>query len=38
VSEAGDHFWVLGRVHEMAVLHEGLPLVFYRGGYGRFSP
>ena len=38
ISEAGDHWWVMGRVQELDVLHEGVPLVFYRGGYGRFSP
>jgi len=35
--DAGDHILVLGRVHEMGVDHEGRPLVFYRGGYGRFQ-
>ena len=34
----GDHLIVVGRVHEMGVDHEGRPLVFYRGGYGRFEP
>jgi flavin reductase (DIM6/NTAB) family NADH-FMN oxidoreductase RutF len=38
ISEAGDHWWVMGRVLELEVLHEGVPLVFYRGGYGRFTP
>jgi len=37
VSEAGDHFYVLGRVRELAVGHDGGPLLFFRGGYGRFS-
>ena len=36
--EAGDHFIVVGRVHELDLGHEGRPLVFYRGGYGRFEP
>ncbi|MEN3316537.1 MAG: hypothetical protein V7605_2771 [Acidimicrobiaceae bacterium] len=35
--DAGDHILVLGRVREMGVDHEGTPLVFYRGGYGRFQ-
>jgi 3-hydroxy-9,10-secoandrosta-1,3,5(10)-triene-9,17-dione monooxygenase reductase component len=35
---AGDHVIVVGRVREMGVAHEGGPLVFYRGGYGRFQP
>lgn len=36
--EAGDHLMVVGRVHDLDVGHEGTPLVFYRGGYGRFEP
>jgi 3-hydroxy-9,10-secoandrosta-1,3,5(10)-triene-9,17-dione monooxygenase reductase component len=35
---AGDHFLVIGRVRELGLAHEGRPLVFYRGGYGRFEP
>ncbi len=35
---AGDHVIVVGQVREMGVTHEGGPLVFYRGGYGRFQP
>jgi 3-hydroxy-9,10-secoandrosta-1,3,5(10)-triene-9,17-dione monooxygenase reductase component len=34
---AGDHDIVVGRVRALAVEHEGRPLVFYRGGYGRFE-
>jgi flavin reductase (DIM6/NTAB) family NADH-FMN oxidoreductase RutF len=37
VIEAGDHFGVLGRVRELEVGHDGSPLVFFRGGYGRFA-
>jgi 3-hydroxy-9,10-secoandrosta-1,3,5(10)-triene-9,17-dione monooxygenase reductase component len=37
VHEAGDHYIVLGRVHELEVGHEGGPLVFFRGGYGRYT-
>lgn len=37
VSEAGDHYWVLGLVRALDVANEGGPLVFYRGGYGRFA-
>jgi flavin reductase (DIM6/NTAB) family NADH-FMN oxidoreductase RutF len=37
VHEAGDHWIVVGLVHEMEVGHEGGPLVFFRGGYGRLS-
>jgi len=36
--EAGDHLIVVGRVRELDLDHEGRPLVFYRGGYGRFEP
>ena len=35
---AGDHLIVVGRVRELGVAREGRPLVFYRGGYGRFDP
>ena len=38
VREAGDHFVVLGRVHALAVERSTLPLLFFQGGYGRFSP
>jgi hypothetical protein len=29
---------VVGQVQELDLSHEGRPLVFYRGGYGRFEP
>lgn len=35
--EAGDHLCVLGRVRDLGVGHDGAPLVFFRGGYGRFA-
>lgn len=38
VREAGDHYLVLGRVNELAVERSTLPLLFFQGGYGRFSP
>lgn len=38
IREAGDHFIVLGLVHELAVERSTLPLLFFQGGYGRFSP
>ena len=39
VHEAGDHWIVIGRVNDLEVGAEsGGPLVFYRGGYGRFAP
>jgi 3-hydroxy-9,10-secoandrosta-1,3,5(10)-triene-9,17-dione monooxygenase reductase component len=37
VVEAGDHFCVTGRVRDLDVAHDGSPLVFFRGGYGRFA-
>ena len=36
--DGGDHRIVVGRVDHLGVAHEGRPLVFYRGGYGRFEP
>jgi 3-hydroxy-9,10-secoandrosta-1,3,5(10)-triene-9,17-dione monooxygenase reductase component len=38
VHEAGDHDIVLGEVRALAVLRAVHPLLFHRGGYGRFSP
>lgn len=38
VREAGDHYIVLGRVQSLAVERSTLPLLFFQGGYGRFSP
>ncbi len=38
IREAGDHYIVLGLVHELAVARSTLPLLFFQGGYGRFSP
>jgi flavin reductase (DIM6/NTAB) family NADH-FMN oxidoreductase RutF len=35
--DAGDHVMVIGRVTALDVGQEGAPLVFYRGGYGRFE-
>lgn len=37
IHEAGDHLIVVGRVVELAAGHSGKPLLFYRGGYGRFE-
>jgi flavin reductase (DIM6/NTAB) family NADH-FMN oxidoreductase RutF len=38
IHESGDHDVVIGRVLELGVNdHRGGPLVFYRGGYGRFE-
>lgn len=37
VHEAGDHDVVIGRIREMGVERESGPLLFYRGGYGKFG-
>lgn len=37
VVTSGDHDIVVGAVHDLEVRHEGGPLVFFRGGYGRFT-
>jgi 3-hydroxy-9,10-secoandrosta-1,3,5(10)-triene-9,17-dione monooxygenase reductase component len=36
--DGGDHVLVVGRVRELDVVREEGPLIFYRGGYGRFEP
>jgi len=38
VSEAGDHYIVLGRVLALDTPGDRAPLVFYRNGYGSFHP
>lgn len=37
VHDGGDHDIVVGRVLDLAVRAEGTPLLFFRGGYGRFG-
>jgi 3-hydroxy-9,10-secoandrosta-1,3,5(10)-triene-9,17-dione monooxygenase reductase component len=37
IHEAGDHWIVVGRVLDLEIGHEGGPLVFFRGGFGRCS-
>jgi flavin reductase (DIM6/NTAB) family NADH-FMN oxidoreductase RutF len=34
---AGDHMIVVARVHHLDQHHEGEPLLFYQGSYGRFD-
>jgi flavin reductase (DIM6/NTAB) family NADH-FMN oxidoreductase RutF len=34
---AGDHVIVVGRVLDMSASRSRKPLLFYRGGYGRFE-
>ena len=36
--DAGDHTIAVGRVRALEVLDEDSPLLFFRGGYGRFRP
>lgn len=35
--DGGDHLIVVGRVHGLEIVQESKPLLFYRGGYGRFE-
>lgn len=37
VHDAGDHELVFGRVVDLGV-NPGAPLLYYRGGFGRFTP
>jgi flavin reductase (DIM6/NTAB) family NADH-FMN oxidoreductase RutF len=38
VHEAGDHYIVLGEVDALGLERPHEPLLFFQGGYGRFSP
>jgi len=38
VIAQGDHDIVVGAVRDLHVAHEGGPLLFFRGGYGRLVP
>lgn len=35
--DGGDHVIVLGRVRDLDIARRTLPLLFFQGGYGRFS-
>ena len=38
VIDAGDHWWVMGKVEAMKVEREDVgPLLFFRGSYGAFN-
>lgn len=37
VHEAGDHDIVIGRIRELGIEREEGPLLFFRGGYGKFD-
>lgn len=38
VVDAGDHVIALGAVHDLSVVSDKKPLLFFRGGYGAFEP
>lgn len=38
IEDAGDHLLVIGRVLDLKLGTPGLPLLFFMGRYGRFSP
>lgn len=38
IQEGGDHWIVLGHITDLAVQRTVLPLLFFQGGYGRFTP
>ena len=38
VHEAGDHFIVLGKVHDLNLHQQGDPMIFHKGGYSRVLP
>ena len=37
IVDGGDHDIVIGDVTDLEVVHEGAPLIFFRGGYGRVT-
>lgn len=37
VTDAGDHFFVLGRVLRLEAMREADPMLFFRGRYGGFA-
>lgn len=37
VHPAGDHWIVIGTALDLEIGHEGGPLVFFRGGFGRYD-
>jgi len=37
-AEVGDHYLVVGRVLDLGVHEPVLPLLFFQGGYGHFTP
>lgn len=37
ITEAGDHYLVMGRIENMDVVNPVAPLLFFQGGYGKFA-
>lgn len=37
VQDVGDHYFVVGRVRSLELGEPGFPLIFFQGGYGRFT-
>lgn len=37
ITEAGDHYLVMGRIQDMEVVNPVAPLLFFQGGYGKFA-
>lgn len=37
ISEAGDHYVVLGRVLDLGIERPALPLLFFQGDFGHFT-
>ena len=37
VLEGGDHHIVIGRVEDLGYADAGGPLVFFKGGYGKYD-
>jgi flavin reductase (DIM6/NTAB) family NADH-FMN oxidoreductase RutF/DNA-binding IclR family transcriptional regulator len=38
IHESGDHYIVIGKVNELNVASQSMPLLFFQGGYGHFKP
>lgn len=38
IYETGDHYIVIGKVRGLDVASQGMPLLFFQGGYGHFNP
>jgi flavin reductase (DIM6/NTAB) family NADH-FMN oxidoreductase RutF/DNA-binding IclR family transcriptional regulator len=38
IIDGGDHDIVVGRVHHLDIEGQSFPLLFFRGGYGSFTP